>query len=344
MAIPFLLIEGYHTLLDSRTGTFAEERTPQDPGWAALVEPTPITGVVEIDDGRPSGLALVVTPGSDDGQRSGSVVLVPASAKVVVDGEAIALNDLAPAAAIRTLAQALMLDLVAVETMDADAWTAAMGETTYDLDNPDPVPASDAGSQDDGQQLAFAVGSVVVDGSNAAVFLGRPVEGAALESVGPRRHTLWSALLADPPDGDHGLSEALRQSFDQGSGQLLEIPVTAGEDGLALDIDESEALLREIVPFPSGPRLKVRVVDRTGTADLGAIAALVAGRGIEVVEIANAVQFDSGPTELIVPDPLPVGQGQVEQLAAELGVDPVIDYEPTSATATLLVGADFALP
>ena len=275
-----------------------------------MVEPTPIAGVVEIDDGRPSGLALVVTPGSDEGaQRSGSVVLVPASAQVMVDGQPTVLKRpwLRPAA-IRTLAQALMLDLVAVETMDAAAWAAAMGDTSYDLDNPDPVPASDSESTGDGQQLAFAVGSVSVGGTNAAVFLGRPVEGAALESVGPRRHAFWSALLADPPDGDHGLSDALRQAFTQGSGQLLEIPITAEEDGLVIDVAESEALLREVVPFPSGPRLKVRVVDRTGSADLGAIAALVAGRGIEVVEIANAVQFDSGPTELIVPDPLPVGQ------------------------------------
>ncbi|MEL6985529.1 MAG: hypothetical protein AAFO29_24065, partial [Actinomycetota bacterium] len=37
LAIPFVLIRGYHTLLDSQAGTFVEEPTRSDPGWTALV-------------------------------------------------------------------------------------------------------------------------------------------------------------------------------------------------------------------------------------------------------------------------------------------------------------------
>jgi hypothetical protein len=109
----------------------------------------------------------------------------------------------------------------------------------------------------------------------------------------------------------------------------------------------TEALVRELVPVPAGAqpgdRTQVRVIDRTGTADLSAVAAEVAATGLEVVEIGNAAEFDAGATSLVVPRGLD-DPGLIE-LAAWTGAATVVDGEPDAdPVVTLLIGSDFAPP
>ncbi len=66
LAIPFLAIEGYYTLLDSKAGTFAQESTSQDPGWSELVEATPIYAAIEVRDKKVQGVHLLIENGGDD--------------------------------------------------------------------------------------------------------------------------------------------------------------------------------------------------------------------------------------------------------------------------------------
>lgn len=365
LSIPFILIRGYHTLLSSNTGTFVDSPTIDEPGWSALVSATPLTAVVEVFDGGISGATLIVPSGDvavNDtiAEGGGTIVLIPGdllvpSGSTTGSAESAAttmrLSDIAPAEAGDALAALLNIDLTSVEVMDGGAWTAALSGTVYELDNPDPVPATAVAIDPDGgsgtpAQLAFAVGPVVVNGDDAAVFLGRPVDGGSLLSVMPRRHQFWSALLDQAPAGSNALASAVRGVGS--SGQVVELPTvteTAAPvpDAIAIDAAAAEVLLRDIVAFPSGNRLEIRVVDRTGDADLSLVAAQLAGRGVKVVEIANAVQFDDGSTELIQPTDLADGIEQFDDLVAELGVEPIVDPEQEHDTVTLLVGRDFRL-
>ena len=84
----------------------------------------------------------------------------------------------------------------------------------------------------------------------------------------------------------------------------------------------------------------MRVLDRTGLADLGAIAAEVASTGAEVVEIGNAAVFDAGPTQVVVPRALE--EGAVTELASWTGAATVHDNDVESDDiVTLIIGADY---
>ena len=366
MAIPFLLIRGYHTLASSNAGTFVDAPTIEEPGWSALVAATPLTIVVEVVDGAVSGATLIVGPdrggapieSADTPSGAGTIVLIPGDLSVPPESAetdrskpspSTALSDLAPSAAGGTVAEMLNVEADIV-VMDADAWARTLSGVAYRIDNPDPVPAGPGqeaadDAADSGVPPRFAVGPVEVDGAGAAVFLGRPIAGAPLSSVMPRRRLLWEALVARPPSDGDGLASLIGSlSGDTGATQVLDLPTVEESGAVIVDDRRTEELIRDIVAFPSGSRLEVRVVDRTGDTDLAAVAAGLAGRGIEVVEIANAVRFDGGSTELIRPaGGLDDGAAQLAELAAELGLRPLLDEEPDDDRVTLLVGADFSL-
>ncbi len=402
LAIPFIMIRGYHTLLSSNTGTFVDSPTVDEPGWSAIVSATPIMALVEVADGGISGVALIIPPGgtgldqdeevADDGGEpqpvasgvvtagGGTIVLLPGDLSLPTgdttgtEAESLMLADVDPGRVGDTVAELVNLDLTRIVVMDEGAWAEVLADKAYQLDNPDPVPtvpagagsagsnvagADDEGSDDEGSEgegsegegsdetddgparLAFAVGPVSVGGADAAVFLGRPVDGGSLSSVMPRRREFWSATIDSPPGVEHPLASAVRAVGS--GGHVVELPTVAGSEGPVIDALAAEDLLRDIVAFPSGNRLEVRVVDRTGRADLGEIAAHLAVRGIEVAEIANAVHFDDGSTELIRPQDLVEGVDQLDVLVAELGVEPLVDPEQEHDMVTLLVGTDFAL-
>ena len=316
MAIPFLLIRGYHTLLSSNAGTFVDGPTINEEGWSALVSATPLTAVIEVVDGRVSG-AVVLVPASESAsmeQLGGTVVLIPGDLVVApgpdgdqaVTGESIRLADVAAGEVGGVVAELLNIKLTSTQIMDERAWVAAFGSSTYEVDNPDPIP--DAGVEAEAVEddtLAFVVGSMTVAGADAAIFLGRPVEDGSLSSVTPRRRQLWTAMMVSPPSGDHPLVPTLGTVAV--NGQIVDLPTVRTNDETSIDAVGTETLLRDIVAFPAGDRLAARIVDRTGAADLELVAAQLAGRGIEIVEIANAVAFDEGSTELIRPADLTEG-------------------------------------
>lgn len=364
LAIPFMLIRGYHTLLSSNTGTFVDTPTIDEPGWSALVSSTTLTAVIEVVDGGVTGAALLVpggptsvepradsVPAAGSDKALGTVVLIPGDLSLPADvspnpatgvAAPARLSGAAPSSAGEALAALLNVDLAAIQVMDEAGWSEALAGTTYELDNPDPVPAtSDPGGEPD--QLAFAVGPVKVDGADAAIFLGRPVDGGTLSSVTLRRHQFWSTLLNTPPAADHPLAETIRSLGDDDGARIVELPTIATAGAVVVDETAAERLLRDIVAFPSGNRLEVRLVDRTGDADLTTVAAQLAGRGIEVVEIANAVRFDDGSTEVIRPPEFADGIEQFDDLVAELGVQPIVDIDEEHDTVTLLVGRDLGL-
>jgi len=338
MSIPFLAIEGYHTLLDSRAGTFIAEPTRTDPGWRALVDPTTVVAVAEVDGGTVSGVTLVVHhPGLQSG---GTAVLVPGSLEV--DG--VALSAKSPTDAVDALSELLQLSFSRVDVLDTEGWASVLGSETYLLESPDPVLG------EDGTEL-FSVGPVEVNAANVAAFLGRPAPGAVALSVRPRRHIFWQAFVTAPPATDAPLAADLR-AMDGMASQVLDLPLLQEEPVAIPDPSAMELLVRDIVAYPAGSadgdRLQVRILDRTGAANLEAIAAAVAAEGNEVIEIGNTMEFDNGATQVIAPVALADENGIPERLnllSLAVGVENVlIDNDLTDdVVVTVVIGRDFDL-
>ncbi len=71
-AIPFMLIDAYHTFLTSDAGTYVEELTPQDPGWRSFFEYSTITPIIEQDStGETTAIALHIQNPDHSAGRSG---------------------------------------------------------------------------------------------------------------------------------------------------------------------------------------------------------------------------------------------------------------------------------
>lgn len=337
MSVPFLAIAGYHALLDSRAGRFIEEPDVGDPGWRAIVDPSPVAAVVEVGDEGITGLTLLA--GHPDDGTAGTAILVPGT--LHIDGTSLA--TLEPTEAVLALSGALRLRVTAVEVMTPERWAAFMGDHVYTVANPDPV--------DDlhGEPL-LAVGDIEINGDNAAVFLGRPAAGADPITLMFRRELFWSAVIADPPDrpmrsvdGEVPLAGLLDQVAAPAS-RVVDLPLADLGPDPEPDLEAAEELIREVVPVPAGSkpgdRLQVRVIDRTGLADLAAIAAEVASTGSEVVEIGNAIEFDGGETHLVVP--LGLDDPGINELALLTGATTVLDDEvDADAVVTLVIGSDF---
>jgi len=239
-AIPVLGLLGFRTLLDTRSGEFAIEPGPADAGWVAAVAPSPLSILIDVDDGRVGGAVLLAPSGDDvDG---GTVILI--SGATQVDGRA--LSERTPAGVVSALEEALRLDLG--------------------------VPAI--------------------------------------------------------ADGVH---------------RIESLPL----DGGAIDFTAAEALLRDAVPLPRGhevgARLQVRIVDRSGGNDLEVAARNLGRAGFEVVQIANAVVFDEGVTQVLAS---PVGgEDEIARLAALADAAPVppsLDAEAASIV-TLLLGPNASI-
>ncbi|MCP3991772.1 MAG: hypothetical protein GY724_22050 [Actinomycetia bacterium] len=335
MSVPFLAIGGYHALLNSRAGRFVEQPGEGDPGWRALVDPSPLVAVVEIEGEQITGIALLA--GTVDEAAGGTVILVPANLQV----DDAALADREPAEAVAALSGALRLRITAIEQMTRERWQTLLGDKAYQVSNPDPIV------NDFGQPI-LAVGPATIDGSTVSTFLGLPAPGADSITLMFRRHIFWSAMVSDPPMSQMpGSDDPLLESLDEVTGpaaRVVDLPLMAVEPNPTPDLAAAEALIREVVPVPAGAhpgdRLQVRVIDRTGVADLPAIAAEVASTGSEVIEIGNAPEFDGGLTHLVVPtgfdDP------GISELASLTGATTVHDDEiDADPVVTLLIGSDF---
>lgn len=330
MAIPFVAIAGYHALLESRAGRFVQPPTEGDPGWRAVVDPSPVTAVVESHRGETTGIVLLA--GHPEEAMGGAVIIVPGTLNI--DGAPLAGRD--PAGAIDALASALRLRVDAVEVVTDERWDAVLGNSSYRLANPDPVV-------DDAGEPLLGVGEVQLQPDVVGLFLGRPAPESDPITLLFRRELFWTAMLEDPPSGSDPVAELVREMGGPGS-RVVRLPLEAVEADPVPDLVAAEALVREVVPIPAGPepgdRLRLRVIDRTGSADLETVAATAASTGAEVVEIGNAAEFDGGGTHLVVPagveDPV------ITELATLTGATTVLDNAvDADGVATLLVGIDY---
>lgn len=291
-AIPILGFVGFKTLLDTRTGTFIEDPGPDSPGWTALVDPSPVLGVVEMDGESITGVAVVVSIGST--ARGGAVILVPGDLEV----SSLTLSSRTPEQAVAAVGTAMKLRIPEVEVVDSARWAMLLDSASYTLNNPDPVPG-------EGDEVLFEVGAVEVTGDRAAAFLGRTVDGADSLASLVRRELFWSELLENPPPVQNDQLSRTLFAVAHGTHEVVLMPLERGDSGNPIvSPDRTEALVRRVVAFPAaseaGDRPRLRIEDRTGNADLDAAARSLGRLGVEVVAVANAAVFDDVPTTLSV--------------------------------------------
>ncbi len=327
-AVLFLTVAGVHSVLDSRSGIFVSQVGPSEPGWRAHVEPSSVTVIVEQYQGETVGVAFATHKQGVDG---GYIALFSSRMKV---GDS-TFAELDPEAIADELSTTLRLRIDDVLVVDEATWPEVLGRETYEITNPDFVSAD----QSDG----FEVGSVTLDGENTGRFIGLKDPNADPAVLLVRQALVWTALVDRPPENGHRLAAKLGQLS---GGPVDVFPFPAGDSDPAFDDGNVEELLRRAVPFPAGAvpdhRVRVRIFDRTGSADLILIAAQLGAEGYEVVEMGNADVFDDGPSELFVPSTwIGPDSGELEEYV-ELPVQIEEANEPESV-ATIVIGNDFAL-
>ena len=332
-AIPLLGYAGFKTLLETKTGTFVADPVEGEPSWRAFLDPSPVAVVIEVEIDRITGMTVITQPGGD--ATGGAIILVPGT--LVVDGAPLTARN--PQDAAQALALAMKLQFGRVVVMDNAGWQSLLGNMTYTIDVPDPIPSDSGG-------VLLGVGPNPISGETVPAYLGRLVVGNDPLSLIFRRRLFWESMLNDPPTSSHELA-AITQSVGSGLNQVYDLPINQVNGDLVPEPIGIEDLINTTVPFPAGAgpgdRPGVRLIDRTGDANLLELAGALGREGVEVLEIGNAREYDFGLTELVVP--LGANPEVVTKLAQLVGADMVqaadVDFE---GSFTLLVGTDVEVP
>ncbi len=330
LAVPVVGWMGFETLLDSRAGEFVSQPGPDDPGWVVFVEPSPVTLAVEVLDGAVTGAALITQPG--EARAGGAVVLLPGELAI----EGASLSSMRPNDVELALESAFDLEIAALEVVNEARWEQVLGNATWPLENPDPVPGL-------GDVTLLPVGAVNVGAAEAAPFVGRPADGAAPESLIVRREIWWNALIADPPSTDTTLGRVIDE-LGRGIAVVQPVPTTSSPSGPEIDDVAMDELLGDIVPFPAGAepggRLRLQILGRSPDVDTSALALELGAAGHEIVQIGNASVFDDGPTEILVP--LSLDDDRLNELADAVGAASVLSVDELTGAdlVTVLVGSE----
>ena len=357
MAIPVLVWTGWQIVLNSSDGRqLARESDPGAPGYEALVEPTPITVLAHVADGRAVGVTALVHTGETDG----AVLLLSVDTAFVNDdgvGETLrSAYDDAGLDGLRAGVERVVGSAVteAVQ-IDDEAWAEAVADAApvrFEIAD-DVVRRSEDGTT----EVLFGAGEVELAADEVGPFLAAGSGGMEEINRLLRIEAFWSAWLADPSalagaseDGDP-LASFLSSAAAGGTLVVEAMPVAPlpvpGTEEVAYipDPDAAPALLAETIPFPSGvppgSRIRTRLLDGTGRLQNGlpAAQAVVAGGG-EVTVIGNTPSF--GATETVLTYHDPARAAQVRLLRDALGVGKVeeVSGEQTGFDVTVVLGSD----
>jgi hypothetical protein len=278
---------------------------PTDPGYVALVTPTPTLLVVHKGgDGKLSGVSLLALRSQDKG---GSVIVLPAATQAPFGSPGTTYAD--------------------VYDQGGAAAVASQVELTLNITLPDPVEVDDARWA----TLLAPVSPVTIDLDKAVGDwpAGRdkiPADqiGAFLDARGQdetelrrldRQERFWEAWLplvkaggknAVPGETDVGLGRFVR-GLARGDSDVTSLPVAAAfssKEVYTPSEDMLPDLMAQAVPYPQEPskgsRVQVELLNGTHQADLNARAAtsLVAG-GAEIALAGNASSFDQPTTRFV---------------------------------------------
>jgi hypothetical protein len=320
VSIPVLGYIGVQALLDSRGGRLVQATlAPDEPGYEAIVEPTPTALVVQLDQGRLSGLTVLSLTSPDGG---GAVLFVPIETLTDPSTQAYGFDRLRTAYELTGLdgvrnALGLTLNMSFSDAAQVDAAQLAtlVGPTApLRFENPDDLRGEDA----NGERIRFEGGPIELPADQVGQYLALRPEGESDLNRMIRHQLVWQAWLgavaaapdpaaAVPGEGGSGLGHFIRR-LAAGPVVYETLPVsevTAADGSTAFQPATGELpdLVARLVPLPTaaspGSRVRVRILDgaQNPAAVQDVIRTLVPAAA-QIVVVGNADRFTYAATEV----------------------------------------------
>ena len=366
-AIPVLGWVGFQTVLDTTEGQAVDpELDPNEPGYEAFLEPTPVALTAGVDgDGALSWVTVVSLGGP--AEEGGAVLFVPPATRT-------RLPDLGSV----TIAEAWVED---GQTGLANATGEVLGAGFSEVVVLEPArvvellaPASPLPLVINDELPGFYAGDRDLSADEVADLLGLRVEGESDLARLARHEDIWRSWLAAvaastdpdvvPGERSSGMGRYVR-GLAAGAVSFDTIPVDAiepPEDDDDDDDDEDEvpeefeanedavhALVADRIPFPVAPRpgerLRVRVLDGVGVDGLALRAARdIVRAGGQVTVIGNADRFDAETSRFVYFDANLTAE--VQEVAEGFGIDDIQRNDGPNPNdlvdLTVVVGRDVA--
>ena len=340
---------------------FAPVSDPTEPGYEAYLEPTPTMVVLHSKDGLIESATFLSLPGRDEG--GGAVVFVPVRTVTdlgVLGTEAIEYAyDLGGPEQERQAIQTLLgTGIGELAQIDAERWADLVGPVApIAIDNPDVIRSDD----DEAGEILFDEGMIELEADEVGPYLEARVEGESDLARLFRHQVFWRAWIeavaadgtveAVPGETDNGIGRFVRLlAEDATTFETLPVvetdePIDRVGTGFVPDQDAMDALMAELVPFPTSPapgvRQRVRVLNGTADTDRASeVASLLPPLGAEIELVGNARTFGLDTSISYFGD-------EAFEVATEirglLGVGELVEEERPSEVVdiTVILGEDY---
>ena len=358
-SIPVLGLVGVQTILDSSDGEVVDPvLDPSEPGYRALIQPSPTMLLIQEDaQGSMVGGAVLSLAGQEGG--GGSVMIYPPNLAGEVPDIGVLPIAAASAfsgdeAALSAAEWTLHIDIpevVALSSEELADFYAATGPLT--IQNPDAVRLDDG--------TTFPAGSLELQPDEIPRYTAHLGDDESQLNRLLRQQLVWEAWIDQisdagavtfPGEQDSGLARFLA-GIVEGTHRVENLPLDAGstqlDEGtvveLRLDEERWAQLLPDLVPFPAGAAEGDRYVVRVlaGTEDDSTVrpaARRIVTAGGQISMIGNADEFGHQTTEVIYYDPAHRSDAEAVADALGFGTVTLVDEIDDSADVIVVLGAD----
>jgi hypothetical protein len=377
-AIPVLGYVGVAAILSSRGGRLVDTTVaPDQPGYEAIVEPTPVALVVQTDAGRLVSLTVLSLA---DPAGGGALLFVPPDTLTDSSTQAFGFDrlrgafDVAGVEGVRGATAAVLnasfTDAIEVDASRLAALTAPVGPLR--LNNPDDLDGENA----EGEEVSFEAGPLELAPDQVGDYLSVLERGESDLNRLERHQLVWQAWIeavaaapdpatAVPGEGGTGLGRYLAH-LATGTVLYQTLPVhPAGdggddgegvEDGPSVEGGDDDAgftpitadiapLVARFVPLPTaaspGSRIRVRLLDGAGSPEtVRAIVEPLVAAGAQIVAVGNADRFTYAATDVRYDSLIPREWADRMQAALATGEVTSSSFGTDAFDVTIVVGTD----
>ncbi len=361
VAIPWFAWRGALAVLDSEGGRVIDVvPSPDEPGYRAFVQPSPVQLVIQTDDGGRLVTALLLAGAGADAS-GGAVRLFPGATPFPIDHGGLSAaeihasdpNALAPR--LEAILGFALGDPLVVGPTDLAALSEPFGpfEVTFADDVRVPGPEGQDGTGED--IVLYPSGRASVPASDLAVVLGALGTNEPEANRLLRQERLWEAWFDAAAQSNQPVPATIDADLATLVDRLLsgfvdDAPVaeTPGIGGSGvLDLDSLVAEATRLVPFPVGtveaPRVRTVVLDGVGSPGLvNQVIPDLVGAGAEISVVGTANVFGAEESTFRY---APGFEAQATALRDASGYGTVIETDPLALSddgidVTIVLGSD----